>query len=59
MERKQIETSGKPDCAELAGKDVIPKVPRYGEGAASALASWKRLERDRANATLPDDRPTS
>lgn len=59
MKRKQTETPLKPDRIEPAGKDVIPKEARYGEGAASALASLKRRERERARATPADDRPKS
>lgn len=32
-----------------AAKEAALKVPRSGEGAASALASLKRIERDRAS----------
>jgi hypothetical protein len=59
MERKQVESSGKRDTAELAGKHAIPVERGYGEGAASALAIMKRLERDRANARPADERPAS
>jgi hypothetical protein len=56
MERQQTQTPGTPDHAELANQDEIRREPRYGHGAASALAFLKRLERDRANAAPADDR---
>jgi hypothetical protein len=59
MDRKQTETPRKPDRAELALEDVVPKEHRYGEGAASALASLKKRERERAKSRPADDRPTS
>lgn len=61
MERNQTETHGTPDRAGPRGSDATPKEPRSGEGAASALAFLKRIERERerANATRADDRPAS
>ena len=59
MEREQTPSPGNPDRARLAGAHTHQKAPRAGEGAASALASLKRLERDRMNLTPADDRPQS
>ncbi|HWP11870.1 MAG TPA: hypothetical protein VNN06_08615 [Ramlibacter sp.] len=63
MQSEQIDTPSQLDRVELAGKDFNPKdVPprenRNGEGAASALASLRRLERDRAKARPAEDRPS-
>ena len=58
MKHKQSKTSGKPERAEHSGKSA-PKQPRHGEGAASALATLKKLERDRADTAPADDRPGS
>lgn len=58
MERRQGESSGKRDIAELA-LERAPRERGYGEGAASALAFMKRLERERAKARPQDERPAS
>jgi hypothetical protein len=58
MKREQSKTSGKAEQPEHSGKDT-PRQPRQGEGAASALESLKKLERDRANNKPADDRPGS
>ena len=54
MDRKPSRKPVKPDRTERAGKESLPGDTRSGEGAASALASLKRLERDRAK-NRPDD----
>lgn len=53
---QQTEPRGKPDRAERAAKDAMPRERRNGEGAASALASLK-LERARAEPKPLEDRP--
>jgi hypothetical protein len=58
MKRKQSKTKGEPERTEHSGKSA-PKQPRHGEGAASALATLKKLERDRAETTPADERPGS
>jgi hypothetical protein len=58
MKHKQSGPSGKVERVEHSGKST-PKQPRHGEGAASALESLKKLERDRANTKPADDRPGS
>lgn len=50
----EIEMAGKPDQAEPANRQVIPRERRNGEGAASALESLK-LERARAEPKPPED----
>ena len=58
MERKEARKTGKAGKQERSR--VLPSTPRgpvpeMGEGAASALASLKRIERDRADAKPTDD----
>jgi hypothetical protein len=55
MERKQTEKPGKPVRRERPGNERDSKEPRHGEGAASALATLKRLERDRSKTRPADD----
>jgi hypothetical protein len=59
MERNQVGSSGQRETAELPGKHSIPVERGCGEGAASALAFMKRIERDRAAARPADERPAS
>lgn len=61
MQSEQIDKPGQLDRGEI-GKDfnpreIPPREKRNGEGAASALASLKRLERDRARTRPAEDRP--
>ena len=58
MERKQVRkagNAGKQERARPSPKTARTPAPRMGEGAASALASLKSLERDRADAKPTDD----
>ena len=61
MERKQGRKPGKtgkpatPGGVNAAPRNLKAAAARVGEGAASALVSLKRIERDRADAKPGDD----
>lgn len=58
MERKESETSGKPEATETARSQTTEGLRRgSGEGATSALARLKTLERDRAQIRPGNESP--